>query len=54
MRDAEGTQHYKALGGADDIRDADGLTVLSFAQAQERARTWFDSKGRELAGHAEP
>jgi len=54
MRDAEGRQHYEALGAADDVRDADGLTVLSFAQAQERARAWFASKARELAGHAEP
>src|SRR5208282_5702588 len=32
MRDAEGRQHYDALGAADDIRDPDGLTVLSFGQ----------------------
>jgi integrase len=54
MRDAEGRQHYEALGAADDIRDADGLTVLSFSLAQERARAWFTSEARELAGHAAP
>jgi hypothetical protein len=53
MRDTEGRQHYQAHGAADDIRDADGLTVLSFAQAQEQARAWFTSKAHELAGHAE-
>jgi len=54
MRDSGGRQHYEALGAADDIRDGDGLTVLTFAQAQERARAWFTSKARELAGHIEP
>ena len=34
-------QHYDALGAADDSRDADGLTVFSFAQAQERAPVYF-------------
>ncbi|GJE12076.1 tyrosine-type recombinase/integrase [Methylobacterium longum] len=43
-------QHYEALGAADDSRDADGLTVFSFAQAQERARVYFTRKARELAG----
>lgn len=30
------------LGMADDIRDANGLDVLSFSQAQAAARDWFD------------
>lgn len=29
------------LGDADDATDADGERILSFAQAQERARAWF-------------
>jgi hypothetical protein len=33
-----------------DVRDADGRTVLNFAQAQKRARAWFAQKTRELAG----
>ncbi|WP_336489381.1 tyrosine-type recombinase/integrase [Methylobacterium nigriterrae] len=53
LRDG-GRQHYDALGAADDHRDPDGLTVFSFAQAQERARDFFTRKARELAGHAEP
>jgi integrase len=30
------------LGTADDIRDANGSDVLSFSQAQAKARDWFD------------
>lgn len=29
------------LGEADDTRDADAVTILNFAQAQEQARAWF-------------
>ena len=54
LRDEAGKQHYEALGAADDVRDTDNLTVFTFNQAQERARAWFASKARELAGHAEP
>jgi hypothetical protein len=54
MRDSGGRQHYEAVGAADDIRDPDGLTVLSFGQAQEHARAWFTFKARELAGQTEP
>jgi integrase len=54
LRGDDGNQHYDALGAADDARDADGLTCFTFAQAQERARTFFGRKARELAGHSEP
>jgi hypothetical protein len=54
MRDDEGRQHYSAIGAADDMRDADGTTIVNFAQAQERARTYFANKARDLNGHAEP
>jgi integrase len=54
FRAEDGNQHYEALGAADDARDADGLTVFSFSQAQERARVFFARKARELAGHEEP
>jgi integrase len=40
---AEHGRRYCALGTADDIADADGLHVLDFDQAQERARAWFKS-----------
>jgi hypothetical protein len=54
FRDDEGDRHYQALGAADDNRDADGLTVFSFAQAQEQARTFFARKAREAAGDLAP
>jgi integrase len=40
-------RRYRSIGTADDIADADGVHVLSFAQAQEAARKWFT----HLAGH---
>lgn len=52
FRDTAGKQHYEALGAADDARDADGRSVYSFAQAQERARSWFRQRAREDAGEA--
>src|SRR6516164_5429009 len=50
FRDDTGRQHYEALGATDDARDADGLSVLSFPQAQARARDYFTRKAREAAG----
>ena len=50
FRDDDGKRHLESLGAADDARDADGLSVLSFSQAQERARAWFQRKAREQAG----
>jgi integrase len=32
---------FLSLGSADDVLDADGVTSLTFAQAQEAAREWF-------------
>ena len=54
FRGEDGKQHYEALGAADDARDADGLTVYSFPQAQETAREFFGRKARQLAGHVAP
>jgi hypothetical protein len=54
FRDDAGGQHYEALGAADDARDPDGLSVFSFAQAQDRARTFFVRVARELAGDLAP
>jgi len=45
FRDADGKRHLESLGAADDARDADGLSVFSFSQAQERARAWFQRNG---------
>jgi integrase len=38
------------IGEADDVRDADGIEVLTFAQAQDKARGWFS---RQASGGAE-
>src|SRR6218665_688163 len=38
------------LGRPDDLQDADGITVLNFAQAQERARKWFSEQTRRFNG----
>jgi integrase len=53
-RDDNGQRHYEALGAADDARDPDGLSVFSFAQAQEEARAFFHQKAREVAGDLAP
>jgi integrase len=54
IRDDKGGQHFEALGAADDILPADGVTTLSFQQAQERARDFFKRKEMEFAGDYEP
>lgn len=36
------------LGVADDVEEADGTVILSFAQAQEQAREWFRKTGRGI------
>jgi integrase len=41
FRDSSKRRHYKSLGPADDILDANGSSTLSFEQGQERARDWF-------------
>jgi integrase len=43
-------QHYEALGPADDALDAESPAVLSYSQAQERAREFFDRAARRSAG----
>ena len=54
FRDETGRQHYEALGAADDARDPDGLSVFSFAQAQEKSRAFFARRAREIAADAAP
>jgi integrase len=50
----QGRYEESKLGAADDIADADGVAILSFAQAQERAREWFSARAKADAGHEEP
>jgi integrase len=47
---AEHGRRFEPLGTADDVADADGEHVLSFAQAQEKARAWFGALAREDGG----
>ena len=47
FRDEFGQRRYEAIGAADDAREPDGVSALSFAQAQERARKFFVKKKRE-------
>jgi integrase len=47
---AGGTRRYKALGAADDVLDADGVTVLTFDHAQDAARAWLAMGGADAAG----
>jgi integrase len=43
-----------ALGNADDIRDANGLDILNYQQAQRKAHEFFDRCAREHMGLAAP
>jgi integrase len=54
FRDDEGRQHYRALGAADDAVEADNQSILTFNQAQEHARIYFESIVRQLGGHDVP
>jgi integrase len=40
------------LAWADDVHDADGVSVLDYEQAVEKARTWFLEKVRDSSGEA--
>ena len=50
---ADRGRRYHAFGASDDVADADGVHVLSFVQAQERAREWFASLARRDRGEHE-
>ena len=43
---ASGGYAKRTLGEADDIRDADGETILTFRQADDAARAWFEERAR--------
>jgi len=49
MRD-DASYVFKTLGRADDMLDADGAEILSFSQAQAKAREWFAAVARGDAG----
>ena len=50
----ERVRKYHAIGTADDLLDADGVTTLTFAQAQDAAREWFTALTRAGGRLAEP
>jgi hypothetical protein len=43
---------YHPLGTADDFSDPNGVTILSFSQAQTAARAWFDVAYQQATGEA--
>jgi len=49
-----GGLNHILLTHRDDVADADGLTILSFGQAQEKARAWFTAKALADSGHEAP
>ena len=49
-QNSDGRKNHRALGKADDILEADNVGVLSYDQAQDRARAWFQQLGRAKAG----
>lgn len=46
------TKRYQHLGSADDFTDPNNETILSFTEAQTKARTWFDTAFTEATGKA--
>jgi integrase len=47
----DGRYREKRLGLADDTQEADGVSVLDYAQAQRAAREWWRSELRREEGH---
>ncbi len=41
---------HQQIGITDDIEDADGIRILNFTQAQEKAREWFSRIAHKQAG----
>ncbi|WP_315729124.1 site-specific integrase [Bradyrhizobium sp. SZCCHNS2015] len=56
VRHYVGEQKYEVetIGPADDSSDADGIAILTFAQAQSRAREIRDGRAKKAAGHVGP
>lgn len=53
-RPSHGRYVKATLGLADDVADADGETVLSFKQAQEKARAWIEEQQKPRREHHGP
>ncbi|HYD64139.1 site-specific integrase [Azospirillum sp.] len=50
FRHEDGRQAYTSFGPADDAMDADGVTALSFEQAQKKAQAWFQHAANGTSG----
>ncbi len=46
----DGRYEETKLGTADDVADANDVVILTFGQAQEKARTWFAARALADAG----
>ena len=53
FHDPSAPRLFKPLGAADDVSDADGMMVLTCAQAQEKAREWFRTAYFQATGEAQ-
>lgn len=51
---ADPATRFQALGAADDTLEANGTEVLTFAQAQEKARRWFNNAGAATGRRSGP
>jgi len=51
-RSEDGRYHKTVLAIADDTQDPDGLNILSFSQAQSKAREWFAKMAFQEAGYS--
>lgn len=49
LPESKTAKRYKSLATADDLNEADGLHILSYAQAQAEARKWFEEQLRFIA-----
>lgn len=56
VRHYVGDQKYEleTIGPADDLSDADGIKILSFSQAQAKARTLMVERANKVAGKTGP
>jgi integrase len=50
-RRADGSYPETRIGIADDLQDADGVSILDYAQAQRAAREWWRLEQRREEGH---
>jgi integrase len=50
-RDEAGSYAEHRIGTTDDLRDADGVVILDYGQAQRAARQWWRAERRREEGH---